>query len=309
MNGTLLCIGGAAVDRSYAASSAVALGTSNTVVGQRGFGGVARNVSETLARLGARCALHTVVGDDESGNAIARHLDGSGVDIRGVRVLPGAPTAEYIAVLEHGRLFAAFADMEIFARMDRSFIDALADALAGVEWVFADCNLEADALERLVQLRAAIGFRLAADAVSVTKSRRLQRTIGGTDLVFANCAEAQALSGREDAHDAALALVDGRAAAAVVMDGPRGAWFADGASRGHVPAPAVAVVNVDGAGDALVGGTLLRLVEQASLADAVRFGCACAALSLASPDPVPRNLSRAAVEAALVPALSVAPHG
>ncbi len=52
-----LCIGGAAVDRSFRLVGPAVLGTSNIASSDSGLGGVARNVAESLARLGARTAL------------------------------------------------------------------------------------------------------------------------------------------------------------------------------------------------------------------------------------------------------------
>ena len=45
---SIICIGGAVLDRKYKAKAELAPGTSNPVSGFRSFGGVARNVTENL---------------------------------------------------------------------------------------------------------------------------------------------------------------------------------------------------------------------------------------------------------------------
>jgi hypothetical protein len=56
----VLCVGAATVDRSFRSLDPIRPGTSNPVVSTKGFGGVARNVAENLARLGALAAALTV---------------------------------------------------------------------------------------------------------------------------------------------------------------------------------------------------------------------------------------------------------
>jgi pseudouridine kinase len=73
----VVCVGGATVDRIYRAQALLRLGTSNPVTSVRSFGGVARNVAESLGRLGTEVALVSAVGDDENGRALTAHLAAS----------------------------------------------------------------------------------------------------------------------------------------------------------------------------------------------------------------------------------------
>ena len=61
---TVICIGGAAVDRKYRAAERLIPETSNPARGVTAFGGVARNVAENLANLGVPVAIVSAVGDD-----------------------------------------------------------------------------------------------------------------------------------------------------------------------------------------------------------------------------------------------------
>jgi pseudouridine kinase len=57
----VVCIGAANIDRKLRPAAALLMGTSNPARQEESFGGVARNIAENLARLGADVALVTAV--------------------------------------------------------------------------------------------------------------------------------------------------------------------------------------------------------------------------------------------------------
>lgn len=285
----ILAIGGATIDRTYLCAHEPSLGTSNPVSSRRGFGGVARNVAESLARLGADARLISAVGLDEAGGTLLASLATSGVDTRGMLVTSDHPTAEYIAAFWHGELFAGFADMGIF---DALTPEAVASRLPEniSEWlVFADCNLPAQTLAMLAARAESEGFRLSLDPVSLSKSERLPESLVAAAPLFLNAAQAR--------HSGGIATLATRGAHTIVLTaGAQGVTVIDGADRRRLPAPKVAVVSVSGAGDALIAGTLLALAEDRPLAEAVRYGLAGAALALQTVATVPVDLDRARLE-------------
>jgi pseudouridine kinase len=299
----IVCVGGATVDRLYRAAEPVRLGTSNPVAGTVRFGGVARNVAESLARLGVGAALVTAVGDDAGGRALLAHLSGAGVDASRVRIVAGAATAEYVAVTgPSGDLVVGLACMDVLDGLDPSCLDeALA---AGASLVFADCNLPAGTLARLLELRrAGRGPALAVDAVSGPKAARLSGDLRGLDLLFLNEDEARAAlrAGPEPGPETLAAALLARGAGAVLLTrGALGAVVADGSRLAVLPAaPVDGIVDVTGAGDALVAATLRGLAAGAPLRDAVRAGLAAAALALEAPGGVRPDLAPALLDAAL----------
>ena len=66
-------------------------GTSNPASAGASFGGVARNVAETLARLENAVALVSRVGDDAGGAALVSALGALGCDVAGVETAPMPP--------------------------------------------------------------------------------------------------------------------------------------------------------------------------------------------------------------------------
>ncbi|MFO1147950.1 MAG: carbohydrate kinase [Alsobacter sp.] len=298
----VVCIGGATVDRTYHARAALVPETSNPVDGRRGFGGVARNVAENLARLGLEVALVTALGEDEAGESVARHLAALGVDLSRSLRAPDRPTAEYVAVLEPGGdLALGLADMGILDLLTPDVVERAWPHVAAAEWVFADCNLSPQILALLASRRTSARYRLAVDGVSTPKIVRLPPDLSGLDVLFLNLDEARALAALPGAGPpAAIEALLRRGAGAVVMtQGREGALVATAAGLTHVPAAPAATIDVTGAGDALVAGALSRLHAGETLVEAVRAGVVAAALATESPFSVHPDLSSTLLAARL----------
>ena len=123
-NKRIVCLGGATVDRKYYAPRPLIPETSNPVEGHRSFGGVARNVAENLARLGVDVSLVSILGDDEAGNSVFRHLHDLGVDASRVVTTREKPTAEYVAVIgPDTELVFGLADMDILGLLNTAHLE------------------------------------------------------------------------------------------------------------------------------------------------------------------------------------------
>ncbi len=298
-----ICIGGATIDRAYRTLAPVRLGTSNPVIGSGGFGGVARNVAETIARLECPVTLSSVVGDDNSGWAIVNHLAAVGVDVDPVEVANARPTAEYLAVLnQDGSLCIGIANMAIFDEWTVASLAKLNDRLQPGVRVFADTNVPSDVLSALIERRRQVGFWLAIDAVSVVKAERIPRDLSGIDMLFCNQQEAASILGASSMADlAALAeeALKRGVGAMVISRGRRGCHFADGTGAWDLPAVPAEVLDETGAGDGLIGGTIAGLVHGVTPVDAVRQGLAVAALTVEFPGSVRPDLTPPLVADAL----------
>ena len=270
-------IGAAHLDRIARAEGAVRLGSSNPATVAASPGGVARNVAETLARLGSPVRLVSRLGDDEAGRSVLAATKTAGVDISGAGIVAGAPTAGYTALLDPaGRLVVAFADMAIYDGFDGA---AAAAAASGTSHWFVDANLPKPALA-LLAARKPAGVVFAADAVSVAKSERLVPILPAIDLLFVNRDEARALTGLDDASEAATSLRQTGVGAVVLTLGAGGALVMDAGGSLALPAAPAEIRDVTGAGDALIGATLNGLRGGAPLSTAVRRGLVAAALTL-----------------------------
>jgi sugar/nucleoside kinase (ribokinase family) len=292
----ILCIGGAAVDHIYEAQGALALHCSNPVSGRSGFGGVARNAAEVLSRLDADALLASVIGEDQAGKELVQSARGSGIDVSLLQRIKGARTAHYFAAFQQGELFAAFADMAIFDRLDAEFVsEAMANAGA-IDGVFADCNLPAAALAAVRRDCRALDLPLAIDTVSPAKAERLGTDLGGLTILFTNRAEAASLAGAGPPESVVKLLRKRGAANVVLSEGPRGCHCGGPHGYCRLLMPTSEVRNVNGAGDALAAGSFLKFLEGAIFREAVLFGMGCAQAALEQPGAEASHLDRREAE-------------
>ncbi len=302
----IVCIGAAAVDRKYHALAKLAPGTSNPARGTTSFGGVARNVAENLARLAVGVSLITAVGADENGREILRHLRDLGIDTSQIMVTPAHSTAGYTAILDaRNELALGIADMEILGQIGLAQLDRAWPRLAAASWVFADCNLPADVIAALIARAGSAGFQLAVDTVSAPKASRLPKSLAGLDILFINRDEAAAVLGRSLAGAApgqiAAKLLQLGVSNVVLTLGADGALAASAAGATHVPPVKAKPRDVTGAGDAMIAGTLYRLLAGDTLVRAAAAGARLAAMTAESESTVLPGLSAKVLEAAAKP--------
>lgn len=300
--GAVLCIGAAAADLGLRLEAEPILGTSNLATASQSFGGVARNIAELLARLGAPASLLTAVGDDATGRAMLGALAAAGVDASQSIVVPDQETARYIAVLDpSGELVLGVNAMRITSAITAGVIAAAPIERAGR--VIAECNLDAPTIAAVIERCSDAGVALAVDTISVPKAVRLPRSLLGIGVLFTNVDEANALLGLAEprtpagASTLAAAVLDRGAAAAVVTMGDAGhvVRTADGAWwSAAVPAR---VVDVTGAGDALIAATIAGLHRGLDLPTAAREGSLAAAITAEAPGIAPPHLTTARLTA------------
>lgn len=297
----VVCIGGAAIDRKYHALAQVRPGTSNPVTSERSFGGVARNVAENIARLGAAVSLVTILGDDENGRSLLDDLKRLQIDTRHVTISGGHATAEYVAVLQpDGDLAVGLANMAIFEGMTPSLLrTAWPDLSSGC--IFADCNMPSETLHELIDLARQQSPMLALDGVSTPKVMRLPQNLTGVGLLFLNLDEAHTLLGRSGpSPEAAAEALLARGAQRIILTlGERGLIATDSSGSASVGAIKAQVADATGAGDALIAATLVAMLDGRSLVEAARLGVAAATLTLESTASVRPDLSLPLLEATL----------
>jgi pseudouridine kinase len=253
---------------------------------------VAANVARTLGLLGADVALFSVVGGDDPGRLLRAIVERDGVDAAGVEVTTGR-TGTYLAVLDaDGSLVVGAADLAVLEQRDAAWGRDVARRAADRRLWVVDANVPAPTLVGLLE-HLPDEATVLADPVSVSKSERLAPVLGFIDVVFPDQAEAAALAGSPGAEPAETATrIVGMGAGSVVMSqGSRGVLVADAAGTAVHPAiPPDRVVDVTGAGDALVAGYAYGLAYGV---DPVATALAAASLTVESPGSVRADLTPA----------------
>lgn len=282
----VVCVGALHVDAKARVTGSLIPGTSNPAAVVRTAGGVAANVARTLARLEVAVSLVSVVGDDDAGHRLLARLAAEGVGVDEVVVTSAASTATYLAVLQgSGELAFGIADMGIYDGLDATLLEPLLHRHHGAVWC-VDANTAPSGLEAVAA--AGIGT-LVLDPVSVAKALRLLPLLAGATAVFPDGAEAHAITGSTDAAVAAARLVASGVGLAVVSHGADGVVVGDSSGITARPAIAAHVVDVTGAGDALLAGYLAALARGEE--DPVGWGLAAASLTVETMDTVRDDLT------------------
>jgi pseudouridine kinase len=251
----IACIGAANLDRKLRSLATLTMGTSNPARQDESFGGVARNIAENLARLGAPVALATAIGDDSSGQALLAHAEAAGIDTRGTLRLEHTSSGTYTAVLDdHGQMLVALADMALFDAITPDFLaNRRPRALAAL--TVADLTLPRDTVAALPDEARRDGVPLVV-AVSQPKMARLPQDLHGLRLLILNEGELETRIGApivpEADFAAACALVQAQGAQDVIVTrGAAGVLYTRaGGGIGQLAATEARIVDVTGAGDA-----------------------------------------------------------
>lgn len=296
----ILGIGGAHVDRRGQVALPFVAGASNPGVMREEAGGGTLNALRATRREGLAATLVAVRGGDAAGETVARAIAEAHIEDRSAVFLDRA-TPSYTAILdEGGDVVAALADMGLYeAAFERQLRrKEMRELIAGAECILTDANLPEPALARLVE--TAGGVPVHAIAISPAKAVRLKPHLSRLAGLYMNTREAAALTGAVDPHRAARLLrAEGLARGAITRgDGPVTGFEGDLLFEIAPPAPA-AIRDVTGAGDALAGTTVARLMRGEPFADALRAGVAAATLTLESEGAAPA-IDPAAMEARLL---------
>jgi ribokinase len=208
------------------------------------------------------------------------------VDIRGVRVQPGARTAScFIAVDRQGQrviyALGGAAILEDPAELDISMISSarllfIADAL--VEVAVAACQAARTSHAPVV---FAPGGLMASAGASYLKP-----LIEQAEVLIAAQAEASQLTGERHVARAAARLAGWGPQAVMITLGPEGALLFSGSTQTQIPPyPVERVRDTTGAGDAFAAGVIAGYLKGLDWAGAAHLGCALAAAKIAHVGP------------------------
>lgn len=284
---TAVVIGGANMDLKARSARPVVAGTSNPGHVVRSPGGVGRNVAENLARLGTVTQLVAAVGSDALGDELLAATDAAGVDITLVRRVPG-PTGTYVAALDaDGELVVAVSDMAATEALTAADVRSAAAEIASAGLVVLDGNLNRDALTAGWDLATDAGVPVVLDPVSVPKAAALTDLLDGSRPLFAISPNLDELAVLGDPVD----LVSRGVELVWVRSGAEGSRLFTGGGCTRLPSTPAEVVDVTGAGDAMLAAFCHGVLSGDDVIAAARLGHAAAALTVAVPETVHPDLS------------------
>ncbi|ALJ21987.1 PfkB family carbohydrate kinase [Microbacterium sp. No. 7] len=218
-----------------------------------GGGGPAATAAVAAARLGIPSAVVAAVGDDEAGDLVRRRLADEGVDVSGIRTVPGAATSRSVVVISGPERSRAIVN-QVGPALELD--DALLAQLDGAEWLHVDQHGWPAVQARRGLLPA--GLRLSVDAGNAIPGLTLE----DTDLYVPTMAAIQQRYAGFSARALMQAALDEGARTVVVTDGGAGSYGlrADGEYAAVMP-PRAEIVSTLGAGDVFHGALVAGLIH------------------------------------------------
>lgn len=276
---------------------------------RQGFGGDTSNCTIAAARLGARTAYVTRLGDDAFGRMFIDLWQREGVDVSGVGIDPDAPTGIYFVTHgANGHEFSYLRAGSAAARMrpDDLPLDLIrATKVLHVSGISQAISASAcDTVFAAIATARAAGARISYDSNLRLKLWPLDRaravitaTIALCDWFLPSLDEAAQLSGVREPK-AILDWCHARGAPMVVLKmGAEGCWVSTGAGREYVRGNAVDAVDATGAGDCFDGAFAMRIIAGDTPVAAARYANAAAAIATTgygAVAPLPRHADVAA---------------
>ncbi|TYB63813.1 ribokinase [Nonomuraea sp. PA05] len=239
-------------------------------------GGKGANQAIAAARAGGEVAFLGAVGDDGFGAEMRSTLAEAGVEVRGLRQVPGPSGIAHIVVDDDGAnsiIVVPGANGTITGPSGEDLA-----AIAGSSALLLQLELPMGAV-----VAAAQAGRVAGVPVFLTPAPAQQlpaELLEAVTTLVPNEHEAAAITGVEEpqaALDALLELVE----EAVITLGADGALYGSrSGERLRVPAVKVDAVDTTAAGDTFVGALAVAHTERMGPADALTFAAVAAALSV-----------------------------
>jgi ribokinase len=289
----LVVLGDVMVDVVCRLEGPIALGSDAPARIEFGYGGSAANVSAwaAVARgAGAAPVLAGRIGADERGRAAEAELQAVGVDTR-LTVDGERPTGTCVVLVGPDGERSMVPDPGANDQLVEGDLpdDVLVD---GAHLHLTGYSLVRDG-SRAAGRAAIARAREREMSVSVDPSSAALLSpafldeLDGVGLLLPNVEEAAALSGAEDAEQAALALA-ARVPEVVLTLGAGGALWTDGLHVVRVDAAAERdPLDTTGAGDAFAAGFLMARLSGAATEAALQAGCRLAAVAVQTPGARP----------------------
>lgn len=239
--------------------------------------GMAVSAACAFTMLGGAAAVWARVGDDADGGFVRDSLAAAGLDVSGLRTIPGGRTSQAAVVVDATgrRLVVPFHDPGLDAATDWLPLDRLRHA--GI----VHCDVRwPEAAEASLRAARDRGVPTMIDG-DVAPAAVLHRLVPLADYKVFSDAGLEVFTGLSDVPAglrAVAATHDGHVGATCGADGY--VWLEEGEIR-RVPSPTVPAIDTLAAGDVFHGAFALAILEGRSVAESARFACTAAALKCA----------------------------
>ena len=275
-----------------------------TLLGQgfaMGPGGKGSNQSVAAARAGGNVSFIAKIGRDPFGDIALKTWGADGIDTSQVAISDSSPTgAAFIFVSSETGDNAIIVEAGAAGTLSADDVSASEKAIMGAKVFVTQLETAVAASRRGLELARKHGVITVFNPAPAAK---IDTAIYGLcDYVTPNETEASDITGVpvntvDDARKAGDALLKLGAKTVLITLGANGALLHNRAQSVHLPTYKVKVVETTGAGDAFNGAFAVAIGEGRAPVEAMRFACACAALSVTKAGTAPSMPMRGEIDA------------
>jgi ribokinase len=242
-------------------------------------GGKGANQAVASARLGVSVSMLGCVGKDNFGDFLLENLKSNEVDSQLIRRADSSTGTAIIVVDSDGQnsiVLSAGANGKVNEE------DVKAASFSDYKLLLLQLEIPTSAVLAAARRAHENGLRVI---LNPAPARELPNDlISLADFLIPNESELSLLTGlpvndMNSAEQAARALLGIGAKNVIVTLGSKGALIVTNEQVLHIDAYKVNVVDTTAAGDAFIGGFATAILQDKSLEEAVRYGCACGALA------------------------------
>jgi ribokinase len=284
MSHKILVIGSTNVDFLIKSDKLPSFG--ETVTGgifMQNFGGKGANQAVGAARAGGNVTFITCLGEDLYAGELLRNFRTDGIDTKYVFVDHDSSTGSALIMLDkEGNNYLSVAPGANY-RLTPAHIDKAMDAFLEAEMIVMQMELSPVTTYYVFELAKKYGKKVMfnlAPAMPFNKDVLKQVYAFVVNEVEASMVTGLKVESDGEIRGAARALLDLGPEVIVITLGSSGSFIANREYSQYVPSYKVKAVDTTAAGDVYCGSLVVALVEGKSLAEAVRFAGAAAAISV-----------------------------
>jgi len=262
-------IGAANVDIHGRSKEPIILRDSNPGHMTSSAGGVTRNVSENLARLGTEVKLIAALGEDVYAEQIRTECSVAGIDFSHSLVVKNHPSSTYISILdEKGDMMVAMSDMTVLQKLSMKHLKTKAGVINGAKIITCDTGLPEEVIEGILDVYGA-DKPVFVDPVSCTYAKKIKSCIGKFHTAKPNRMELEVISGMsvgsiEKCKIAASSLLEKGLERIFISIGEEGCLYMDrsGNIEQRKLRPFEEMANATGAGDAFMAAVIYGTMNE-----------------------------------------------